>query len=406
MRTPLLLIVATLFLALLLTEARGEGIPFETVSTQHGNGYVDAIVTDAGDILAVGRSDSWRNSTPQRWSALVARFTNAGRLLNDTVLTTYYWAIPSRIFRLAPDRYAIVGTAQLTPDSDYRAWLCHVDQYGQYLWDTSFFASRTDGMIDEVIRIESGDLFALFRHRFTAEPVHALRFGVDGTGAWRKVFDEIPYYSVESFNVVELHDRSGLILGGNHFDAKGLRDPFLFQISYSGEVVWHRSYPGPYDERYRFVVELTNGRLLMSLFRKDSDSDAIRTGTSFWTCDRRGELLDSLEWIGPGKSTNVIQVARVSPSQLLMAGIGGSFAVAYASAVTGRPELNHAVSSRILSYPRMRLLDDRTILYAGTKSVFDRQDSVWIAAGVLGRFSLERLGVEESGNLPETIDLR
>jgi hypothetical protein len=260
--------------------------------------------------------------------AFIARTDANGNLLWWKNYGTAGYDIAYDIKPLADGTFIISGLVE-NPVTSYDALVIHADANGDTLWTRMFAASGFEHAVKVIPTSDNGFLFCGKMFTYANVPgwsdVWLVKMDANGDTLWTNIIGG-PVWE-EAMDVIE--SNGGYVFcGGESSFGSGLYDVFLMKTDLSGNLLWSKSYGGPYIEDCYSLVEVPSGGYAMAGYTESFGPGNIR-GTDSSNAfvirtDFNGDTLWSMSYGGLLKE-ECFSIANTSDGGFAIAGYTGSF---------------------------------------------------------------------------------
>ena len=234
-------------------------VTFGGSNSDYGRGLV---VSAGGNLTIVGYTYSFGAGSGDVW--LVHTNSTGGHLWNETYGGGNY-DNGYGLVECTSGGYAICGYTSSFGVGGYDAWLIRTDANGNHLWNQTFGGTNSDYGYSLVECGSGGFAVAGRTYNFGVSSGAAwlIRADASGNHMWNHTYDEV--WNEEAYSVIE-YSEGGFVLAGSSGVEPGRNGPpvdgLLIRTDSSGNMLWNRTYGGADNDRYRAVVECSNGDLV------------------------------------------------------------------------------------------------------------------------------------------------
>lgn len=264
-----------------------------TFGDSQGDQARDVIQTQNGDYIVAGLTVS---SETEKMSAYLIKTDSAGNKIWDKSYGGTEDTIGMALRQASDGGYMIVGVTGYSTDQSnkYEFCLIKTDVDGNLQWKNTYNKTLGEMGWDLTETNDGGYVMVGMSADFSSETWQAWIVKVDGSG--NKVWDSDwgGSSSDQAVSVVAAPSGELYVAGATSSYGSGGSDGFLLKLNSTGQVQWHKTYGGIYNDMFLKIVMKPDGHLAMAgtkgepngqskawLMETDQEGNQIKEKT-FW----------------------------------------------------------------------------------------------------------------------------
>lgn len=253
---------------LIVVDGSGEVVWWTTAGGPGDDWCDDVLVTESGQIFAVGYTDSWGSG---EHDILLIAFDSNGNQLWQRTYGGLYEDFGSGIVAADDGNYVLCGFTDLSGNGYSDMLMIKIDSSGNQLWSNTFGGSLGDFAMDVIRTNDGGFLLGGNSFSFSSIPYKDDCYFVKTDASGNQIWGAIAGGSDkdECFNLLQL-DNGQYLFSGFSYQTLYTNDAFIGSLGNNGAIIWSDFYGGPRYETAFATIQVSSHELVSAGYTDSS----------------------------------------------------------------------------------------------------------------------------------------
>jgi hypothetical protein len=236
---------------------------YKKIGGKNYDALADILVTRSGDLLAVGRTDSYS----QDMNINLIKFDSQGNIIWDRTYGGNETEGANAIIQTQEGGFLVAGYSDSNAENanENDVWLLKINANGEREWERFY---KTPDSIDEaqgLIETEDGNFLIVGNTTSLSEgnvDIFVMKVNKKGDILWQKKYGELG--GEQAGHVISTSQ--GFMIVGSKEIPKKRWDMWLLHIDKQGEILWNQNYGGSDNEMGNVMTVMPDGNYVLAGF--------------------------------------------------------------------------------------------------------------------------------------------